>query len=51
MKGELYVDRQYLEQLAKDESLCKDENGKSESIVELIQAGIKERSKFLLLLN
>lgn len=39
--GELYVDRQYLEQLAKDESLCKDENGKSESIVELIQAGIK----------
>jgi len=39
--GELYVDRQYLEQLSKDETLIKNENGKSESILELISAGIK----------
>ena len=39
--GELYVDRQYLEQLSMDETLTKDENGKSESILELINAGIK----------
>lgn len=39
--GELYVDRQYLEQLSNDETLTKDENGKSESILELINAGIK----------
>jgi pentatricopeptide repeat protein len=39
--GELYVDRQYLEQLSKDEILIKEENGKCESILELINTGIK----------
>merc|ERR1711953_294301 len=39
--GELYVDRQYLEQLSRDETLIKDENGKCESILELINTGIK----------
>ena len=41
IEGELYVDRQYLEQLSRDETLIKDENGKCESILELINTGIK----------
>jgi len=39
--GELYADREYLEKLSQDETLIKDENGKSASILELITTGIK----------